>query len=128
MVGIWWAHGGYMVGPWWVYGGPMVGIWWAHGGYMVGPWWVYGGPMVGIWWAHGGCMVARGGYIGISCVFYIVLFLGRYVPLPLRIFMFPLQSGGSRVLAHNPLAGMLVASKPSSNQLLPGYGVLKVST
>ncbi|KAL5464066.1 hypothetical protein EMCRGX_G033025 [Ephydatia muelleri] len=38
------------------------------------------------------------------------------------------QTGGSRVLAHNPLTGMLVASKPSNNQLVPGYGVLKLST
>ena len=39
----------------------------------------------------------------------------------------PPQTGGSRVLAHNPLTGMLVASKPSNNQLVPGYGVLKVN-
>ena len=29
-------------------------------------------------------------------------------------------------MAHDPLTGMLVASKPSSNHLMPGYGLMKV--
>lgn len=36
------------------------------------------------------------------------------------------QQGGARVLAFDPLTGMLVASRPSNNRLLPGYGLLKV--
>ena len=31
-------------------------------------------------------------------------------------------------MACDPHVGMLVASKPSSNQLLPGYGLMKYST
>lgn len=36
------------------------------------------------------------------------------------------QQGGARVVAYDHMLGMLVASKPSSNQLFPGYGLVKV--
>lgn len=38
------------------------------------------------------------------------------------------QIGGARVLAFDPMQGMLVASKPSNNQIMPGYGLMKLST
>ena len=37
-------------------------------------------------------------------------------------------NGGARVLAHDPSLNILVVSKPSSNQLLPGYGLMKYDT
>ena len=37
-----------------------------------------------------------------------------------------IQIGGARVLAFDPMQGMLVASKPSNNQIMPGYGLMKV--
>lgn len=37
-----------------------------------------------------------------------------------------MQQGGARVVAYDHMLGMLVASKPSSNQLFPGYGLVKV--
>ena len=37
-------------------------------------------------------------------------------------------NGSARVMDYDPALGMLVASKPSSNQLLPGYGLMKYST
>ena len=40
---------------------------------------------------------------------------------------FDLQQGEARVAAFDSSASMLVVSKPSSNQLLPGFGLLKVS-
>lgn len=36
--------------------------------------------------------------------------------------------GGARVLAHDPSLGVLVASKPSAHQILPGCGLMKYST
>ena len=29
-------------------------------------------------------------------------------------------------MAFDPMQGMLVASKPSNNQIMPGYGLMKV--
>ena len=49
----------------------------------------------------------------------------RYVPYKTLTVS---QNGGARVLAHDPHHGLLVASKPSSVQLLPGYGLMKYST
>lgn len=37
-----------------------------------------------------------------------------------------LQQGGARVITYDHTLGMLVASKPSSNQLFPAYGLVKV--
>jgi E3 ubiquitin-protein ligase RFWD3 len=37
-------------------------------------------------------------------------------------------NGGARVMAYDPHVGMLVVSKPSGNQLLPGYGLMKYSS
>ena len=36
--------------------------------------------------------------------------------------------GGARVLAHDPTLGVLVVSKPSAHQILPGVGLMKYST
>ena len=38
------------------------------------------------------------------------------------------SNGGARVLAHDASLNILVASKPSSNHLLPGYGLMKYNT
>lgn len=38
-----------------------------------------------------------------------------------------ISNGRARVMANDPILGMLVASKPSSNQLFPGWGLTKVS-
>lgn len=37
-------------------------------------------------------------------------------------------NGGARILAHDPHLGILVVSKPTGNQILPGYGLMKYST
>ena len=51
--------------------------------------------------------------------------LSRYVPHKTLTVS---QTGSARVMAHDSGLGMLVASKPSSNRLLPGYGLMKYST
>ena len=49
----------------------------------------------------------------------------RYVPCK-TLQVAP--NGGARVLGHDPSLNMLVVSLPFSNQLLPGYGLMKYDT
>ena len=42
------------------------------------------------------------------------------------VWCYLVQNGGARVIANDPVLGMIVASKKSSNQVFPGYGLAKV--